>query len=94
VSTSHDKFVLDSLFALQHAVGQMAGVSIKDLASEAKVRLIRSWVGVRLGRPVLFASRWHLYSSFLWCYIRKPGSRVVLCYPHGMFQVTMVSAVC
>jgi hypothetical protein len=37
VSTRHDRFILDSLFALQHAVGQMAGVSIKDLASEAKV---------------------------------------------------------
>jgi hypothetical protein len=35
-STRHDRFDLDSLFALQYAVGQMAGVSIKDLASEAK----------------------------------------------------------
>jgi hypothetical protein len=34
VSTRHIKFILDSLFALQHAVGQMAGVSIKDHASE------------------------------------------------------------
>jgi hypothetical protein len=31
VSTRHDRFDLDSLFALQKcAVGQMAGVSIKD----------------------------------------------------------------
>jgi hypothetical protein len=49
VSTRHDRFHLDSLFALQKcAVGQMAGVSIKDLASEAKW-LRRSWAGVRLG---------------------------------------------
>jgi hypothetical protein len=47
-NTRHDKFIPDSLFALQHEVGQMAGVSIKDLASEAKW-LRRIWAGVRLG---------------------------------------------
>ena len=40
VSTFQDRFDLDSLFTLQkYSVGQMAGVSIKDLASEAK------WLG-------------------------------------------------
>ena len=50
VSTRHDRFDLDSLFALLQkcAVGQMAGVSMKDLNIEAKW-LRRSWAGVRLG---------------------------------------------
>jgi hypothetical protein len=44
-----DLFDLDSLFALQKCtVGQMAGVSFKDLASEAKW-LGRSRAGARLG---------------------------------------------
>ncbi len=45
-STRHDRFVLDSLFALQNAVGRMAGVSNKDLASEAEW-LGRSWAWMR-----------------------------------------------
>jgi hypothetical protein len=36
LSTRHDKLALDSLVALQYAMGQMAGVPIKDLAREAK----------------------------------------------------------
>jgi hypothetical protein len=50
VSTRHDRFDLDSLFALQKcAMGQMAGVSIKKTSSVRQKWLRRSWAGVRLG---------------------------------------------
>jgi hypothetical protein len=53
VSTRHDRFDLDfgfPMFALQKcALGQIAGVSNKNLASEAKVAQEELGCGVRLG---------------------------------------------
>jgi hypothetical protein len=54
VLTRHDKFVLDSLFALQMQWAKRLAYQSKT-SPERQQRLIRSWAEVRLGGPELFA---------------------------------------